>query len=234
MLRTLSIFATLCVPGLAGAQAPVCLPEVATVTVDVPTGRCAATLPAPLPGVPAPVVQAPVVPAPVVQAPVVAAPVVQAPVVPAPVVQAPAAPAWGSPPLRWPAPPGAAWTLPPPPRVELPVVEEQTRELRGLWIPGALILGAGWIASGVATLASDSDAMARGLGFLPVLGPWIQLERGGNDPLLTLSLWVSGIAQAAGLAMTVIGASVRRRVRSVEVAIAPTEGGAALAVAGRF
>ncbi len=209
MLRTLSILAALCVPGLAAAQAPICLPEVATITVDVPTGRCAATIP------PAP------------------APVVSAPVVSAPIVPAPAAPAWGSPPPLWPAPPGAAWTLPPPPPVQLPV-QEETRELRALWIPGALILGAGWIASGVATVAGDSDAMARGLGFLPVLGPWIQLERGGNDPLLTLSLWVSGIAQAAGLAMTVIGATVRRRVRSVDVALAPTEGGAALAVTGRF
>lgn len=191
MLRTITTATVLALSASASAQAPSCAPELATITVEVPTGRCAA--------------------------------------------QAPPAPSWMPPPAppMWPPPVGAAWGLPPAPRTDL-APSAQTRELRGLWISGAAVLGLSWLTTAAVTLARNEEALARGLAFLPVAGPWIQLERGGNDLAGTIALWAGGIAQAVGLAMIVIGASVQRRVRDVSIALAPVEGGATLTVRGAF
>jgi hypothetical protein len=96
----------------------------------------------------------------------------------------------------------------------------EMRRIPGLYITGAVLLAASWAVTVGATAAlSDNDVRAEATGYaaIPVFGPWVLL--GSNisiSPPDQAALVVSGIVQNAGLAMLIVGVSVKR-VRHVPV-----------------
>ena len=89
---------------------------------------------------------------------------------------------------------------------------EQTSSIKGLWIPGIIIFGVSWALTGVmgSSLSFDSDYQT--WSWVPLVGPWVALSYANNDTEATGSL-IGGIAQAAGLAMFILGISIQRTVR---------------------
>jgi hypothetical protein len=244
MKRFLVLVCALGAPARVLAQEAVeCEPEVATITIEVPTGRCAASVPPP------PVNEG------LALAPPNAAP---PPAQPPYGAQPYGAPPYGAQPYGaqpygaqpYGAPPYGAqlpYAAQPPyvlpqyglpygapanvsPRLSLGEPQYEERELRGLWIAGAAAFAAGYVATAIMTEATESE-----WGFVPLLGPWIEMAEG--DDFLEI-LWLPGaIAQAAGLVLVIVGASVRRRIPvepSLRISAAPAPGGGALSLSGTF
>ncbi|MCZ7680243.1 MAG: hypothetical protein M5U28_16340 [Sandaracinaceae bacterium] len=90
-------------------------------------------------------------------------------------------------------------------------VEQQT-SIKGLWIPGVILLGLSYVLTG--TLASNFslDAEYVGYSWIPLVGPWLMLGAADGDDQFAGAL-VGGIAQAAGLTMFVLGLVLRQSVR---------------------
>lgn len=130
-----------------------------------------------------------------------------------------------------------------------------TRPQIGLIVSGAVMLGVSWLIHGAvvspfAGWSIDRGYQAgwesfRGLGLIPVAGPWIQLatkptgfSEDGWAPYLVLD----GLLQTAGLVMLVLGATIQTEhtvyaaLEESGFAILPTAGedGAGLAAFGRF
>lgn len=109
-----------------------------------------------------------------------------------------------------------------------------TEVRRGLVIAGAVVTGAPWIASASAAAAMDASEGAALA--VPVLGPWLAMPTLGNDGGARAALTLSGLTQASGAMMLIIGLAVPKksfvRYVSPEVAIAaaPLPGGAAVEV----
>ncbi|HEY8432351.1 MAG TPA: hypothetical protein VIL20_28455 [Sandaracinaceae bacterium] len=89
-------------------------------------------------------------------------------------------------------------------------VERET-SIPGLWIPGIIIFGVSYgLTTAAATLSSDGEYADYSL--IPLVGPWLMLGTANNDEEVAGAL-VSGLAQAAGMLMFVLGLSLRERVR---------------------
>jgi hypothetical protein len=245
MARLLSLLTIVlaAAPALAQEGTMACEPEIATLTIEVPTGRCAARAPSPQPlAVP----QQPSAP----QA--YAAPSAPQAYAPQPYAPQPYAPQAYAPPY-YPQPYYPQAYAPPyypqpyyapPPSLEPPAPQFRTeeREIRGLWIAGLALWAATWIADWTVTGLAEEREDLRNVAFVPIVGPWIQLAMGqgagssGGETLLI----ADGIAQAAGAVMILVGALVKREVRVRERAprwslgVAPTQGGGALALSGTF
>ena len=87
---------------------------------------------------------------------------------------------------------------PPPPGYQL-----QESTLKWLWIPGIALMASGYVLA-VSNLYSDrseGDATV----FIPIIGPF--LAEGANDGEGALY----GLAQGAGLVLTIVGLTVKRR-----------------------
>jgi hypothetical protein len=219
-------------PALAQGGTVSCEPEVATLTVDVPTGRCAAR---------APLAPQPYAPQPYAAQPYAVQPYAAQPDAPQPYnapqpVYAPQ-PLYAPQPYYWPQPLAAAQRAGAPPAL----YRTEERELRGLWITGLALWGVAWVMDWAVTGLSQEPGDLRGVAFVPVVGPWVQLAMGqGSASSEGETLLIAdGIAQAAGLAMIVLGAVLKREVRvrerpGLSVVVAPARGGASVGLSGSF
>jgi len=113
-----------------------------------------------------------------------------------------------------------------------PSTHTESRLLPGLYITGPVVLGATWVTTIITSIAvtstDDPDHDVKvGVACVPVFGPWIEM---GYPGTYTAPLAVSGVLQAAGLAITIAGVTVRHTVRvadaPVSLTIVPTIGGA--------
>jgi hypothetical protein len=88
----------------------------------------------------------------------------------------------------------------------------------GLLIAGPVVWGVTWLATIAATVPlSDTDGEAIGYSAVPLAGPWIMIGALDTAPY-TPALAVSGLLQAGGLTMTILGAAIRRDVEPREAA----------------
>jgi hypothetical protein len=123
-----------------------------------------------------------------------------------------------------------------PPARRLPLYTTERRLMPELYLGGPVLFAATYAATVAVTadVAVKPDAgRATAYAAIPLVGPWVLL--GSNLPVASYSagLVVSGIAQAGGLAVTIVGLTVRRDVRipliateKVRVSVLPSAGGA--------
>jgi hypothetical protein len=139
-----------------------------------------------------------------------------------------------------PAPP----PVPPPPAprplpdLTAPVPQYRTvkRGIPGLYIAGPIVLGSTWLLTiGLTAALTNSDdpfyGQKVGAACVPVFGPWVLLSQPQIGSGYVAPIVFSGLAQAAGLVMTIAGLAARREVTvpvvgSARFSIAPTVGGA--------
>jgi hypothetical protein len=107
-------------------------------------------------------------------------------------------------------------------------VKYVNRPRTGLIVAGAVVLGAGWLTSVLAssliatTNYNSSSYYASSLDYsyswpllIPVVGPWIQMSYTGNGSgagLANIALAFDGLVQAGGLAMLIAGAVTHTKV----------------------
>jgi hypothetical protein len=133
-----------------------------------------------------------------------------------------------------PVAPRAAPAPAPPPEL----YRSERRLVPELYVSGPVLLGSIWlttlaVTAGVAPQANAGKATAYAA--IPVFGPWVMLGSSVNNSPYTPALVVSGIGQAAGLAVTIAGLTVRREVivpvvgtaSGVRFTLVPSIGGAA-------
>lgn len=119
--------------------------------------------------------------------------------------------------------------LPPPEGYEI-----DTEVRRGLVIAGAVVTGTPWIASVTAATALDGTDGA--MLAIPVVGPWLAMATLHEDSAARAALTLSGLTQASGATMLLLGLAMPRKsyVRYVSpevvIAAAPLPGGAAVEV----
>ena len=106
-------------------------------------------------------------------------------------------------------------TTPPPPRVRprrtrrQVVLEYKTEErsIPGLWIPGIVTTGLTYLITIPVGLGlNEGGAFA----FVPIVGPWLMMSVDDEGT----PLWIaSGLMQAAGLTMIILGVAITRDVK---------------------
>lgn len=120
----------------------------------------------------------------------------------------------------------------------------RTQGIPALYIIGPIVLGVAWAATVVVTAAVTPDnAKAEYVGYscIPIGGPWVIIANDEKGDY-TGPLVVSGIVQSAGLIMTVLGVSIRRRVPAYSLdlgggqtaTVEPFVGASRFGVAGSF
>jgi hypothetical protein len=124
-------------------------------------------------------------------------------------------------------------------------VRYETKGIPALYIAGPALLGLTWSVSIMVTAAVSSDkdkAQAVGYSCIPVAGPWVMLSSDLKTDKYTGPLVLSGVLQGAGLVMTVLGVSIRRRVPQVgfelgkhtTASVAPVVTPTSIGFAGKF
>lgn len=216
----------------APAPAPAPASQASSTEVSAPAGTPIVVVNNTTTTTPAPAA-APAVVAPVpVAAPVATAPVATAPATPAAAPTIPARISVDLTPHPMAPPSKAEW-------LRLQRVSEMSRA-RSLRAAGWATLGGTYGFSAlIGTIALDSAGSNRGRRYgawmtLPVAGPFVSAfhTRTATGALVTTSL---GVAQAAGLAMALIGGSRYRRLkRQLSLAAAPTRDGGRVAFSMRF
>lgn len=115
-------------------------------------------------------------------------------------------------------------------------VEQSVR--KGLVVPGAVLLGGGWVFSGLTGIGLNP------IGFVPIVGPFVLAAQlganGGTSFLGTLGVAmfaVAGVVQVVGAGLLIAGVALpefwlERDVGGVHLALVPSPGGAQLT--GRF
>ncbi len=103
------------------------------------------------------------------------------------------------------------------------VSEERSASIRGLWLPGLIVLPVAWISTW-STATSELEGDGATYSWIPVVGPWLMLttDLGGSEALAV----VSGIAQGAAAIMLVLGLSLRRTWTETYYVVDPPGGGA--------
>lgn len=158
---------------------------------------------------------------------------------PAPVAPAPEAPP--PEPVVVPPPPPApaiAPSYPPQPDTWQPRTER--KGILGLIIAGPILLGVTWLTTIGVTAGLDSDGDIIGYSAIPIAGPWVMMADDRTSDY-TAPIAVSGVLQLGGLAMLIIGVSVKRDVPiehgdPIELELTPVASPnlAGLALSGRF
>lgn len=128
----------------------------------------------------------------------------------------------------------------------------ESRPNLGMIIPGAVLLGVGWVTCFVAGLPAGDDPFDsgvdhqwdtfRGVSLIPVAGPWVMLAvkpTGFHDDYWGPWLVINGLLQTAGFVLLVVGIATPREeaaARSPSVRLLPhaVPGGGGLALAGTF
>lgn len=120
----------------------------------------------------------------------------------------------------------------------------QERWRKGLVIPGVALIGAAYF-SGLAVASFDDFDNQKGFLALPVAGPWLTLLTRDDDCTSDVCgprrlLTASGVIQAVGLGMTIVGATWQKRLwvrEDLAVQLAPQQfafGGFGAGVSGVF
>ncbi len=92
----------------------------------------------------------------------------------------------------------------------------EQRPLTAVAIGGAIMLGASWLLTiAVTAVLSDPAVAGRFIGYaaVPVVGPWIILTDPDFETGYAVGVVVSGLIQAAGLTMLIVGLAARRTVQ---------------------
>lgn len=123
-----------------------------------------------------------------------------------------------------PAPPARVLPLAPPvPQARL-VLVERTGSIRGLWLPGLIVLPVAWVTTWtVSSSAFVGDAAT--FSWIPVIGPWLMLTQdlNGNDAGIILS----GVVQGVSALALILGLSIKRTWTEQEYVIDPATGATA-------
>src|SRR5690606_25376199 len=84
--------------------------------------------------------------------------------------------------------------------------QTETRGIVGLQIAGPIVLGAAWLATIGVTAALTDEGAHIGYAAIPLVGPWVLMadSEGYEVPLA-----VSGVLQAGGLTMLILGVAIR-------------------------
>lgn len=134
--------------------------------------------------------------------------------------------------------------------------EDETRPNLGAIIPGAVLLGVGWIANFIVGLPAGDDPFVSGgagdewdafrlASIIPVAGPWVQLAVKPTDfdqDYWATWLIIDGLLQAAGLTVLIVGIATpshsrgRASVPGPSLALRPSAspGHAGLSLVGSF
>lgn len=162
-------------------------------------------------------------------------------------------PVYGQPypqPYAQPYPQALPYYYPPPPpsrgRGRLVVGQRtETRSVRAMWVPGLVLLAAGWLGDIAITplansLSTDRDPAAEedawAWSLVPVAGPIAQLVIGAPHPAIPV---MTGLFQIGGLVLFAVGVASQEQVRvpiyqgdpddptatRVDLGVAPTAGG---------
>lgn len=89
---------------------------------------------------------------------------------------------------------------------------ERQGSVTALWIPGIIVFGGAYVLTFTLSGLYSFDTDYQTWSYVPLVGPWVALGYANNDEEMTGAI-IGGIAQAAGLAMFVLGLSLRRTVR---------------------
>ncbi|MDQ3035500.1 MAG: hypothetical protein M3Y87_24050 [Myxococcota bacterium] len=120
-------------------------------------------------------------------------------------------------------PPRAAPIAPPTTQARL-VPVEHSASIRGLWLPGLIVLPVAWVTTWtISSSAFEGDAAT--YAWIPVIGPWLMLTQdlGGNDA----GIIVSGVVQGLSALALVLGLSIKRTWTEQEYVIDPATGATA-------
>lgn len=130
------------------------------------------------------------------------------------------------------------------PRQDAVRTETETKGITGLIIAGPIVFGVAY-ATGIAVTAgleADDDLIAYSA--IPVAGPWVMLADSRTEDY-SGALAANGLLQAGGLAMFIVGVSVRREYQvpvyasddghvGVGLSAVPTLGGSSVSASGHF
>lgn len=121
--------------------------------------------------------------------------------------------------------PGATYApygpVAPPPTRARRVEVERTESIRGLWLPGLIVLPIAWVTTWtISTSAFYGDAAT--FSWIPVIGPWLMLTQdlNGNEAGIVVSGVVQGLASLAIL----LGLTIQRTYTDYEYVIEPAPG----------
>ncbi|HEY2513478.1 MAG TPA: hypothetical protein VGI39_21570 [Polyangiaceae bacterium] len=80
-----------------------------------------------------------------------------------------------------------------------------TQVRKGLVIGGAVMFGVFWLLSALVAAGGDDGGLNNSALYVPAAGPFFQMGAGNQSQSSTTVLAIDGIAQCAGLAMTIFG-----------------------------
>lgn len=108
---------------------------------------------------------------------------------------------------------------------------DREESITGLWVSGVIILPVSWVltwTTATATLDSSRDIDYWLWSWIPIVGPWAMIAQ-GDDGSRALNgeeiagAAIAGVAQIAGLAMIILGATIKRTVRVATYALDGSE-----------
>ncbi len=110
-----------------------------------------------------------------------------------------------------------------------PMVEVTHRRLRkGLLIPGAIMLGVGWLLNwtlaGLVEPSSSEREEYRGWSFIPIVGPFVDLSYLDDDHGMYMFHVLFGVLQAGGFLMALLGTVLAEETVSMEYALGGDDG----------
>jgi hypothetical protein len=117
-------------------------------------------------------------------------------------------------------PPQAAPIAPPSTQARL-VPVEHTSSIRGLWLPGLIVLPVTWVTTWtIASSAFEGDAAT--FAWIPIVGPWLMLTQDlyGSEA----GVIVSGVVQGLAALALILGLSIKRTWVEEEYVIDPEAG----------
>lgn len=120
-------------------------------------------------------------------------------------------------------PPQAVPIAPPSPQARL-VPVEHSASIRGLWLPGLIVLPITWVTTWtISTSAFEGDAAT--YSWIPIIGPWLMLTQDlyGADA----GVIISGVVQGLSALALVLGLSIKRTWIEQEYVIEPASGATA-------
>jgi hypothetical protein len=121
----------------------------------------------------------------------------------------------------------AATSTPPPnsPYTLARPTHHASHGIAGLYISGAVILGVIWMTTvGVTAGVAQDPGRGEAIGYsaIPLIGPWVMMASNIDTHSYTMPLVLSGVLQAGGLTMIILGATLHRGSDRDEARTTPT------------
>lgn len=108
------------------------------------------------------------------------------------------------------------------------VYEEQTTNIKALWIPGMLMLGVGYGLTAGLGAPFGSTQTYRDWSLVPIIGPWVNVGNATHDGE-RIGAIIGGAVQTLGIGMFILGLSLQRTVRVARYALGGGERAPSLA-----